>query len=40
VRPAATALPEPVLRSIDARIAGEPLDATAERAAQAGGWRR
>jgi hypothetical protein len=40
VRPAATALPEPVLRAIDARIAGEPLDAAAERAAQAGGWRR
>lgn len=40
VRPAATALPEPVLRAIDARIAGEPLDAAAERAARAGGWRR
>ncbi len=40
VRPAATALPEPVLRAIDARIAGEPLDAAGERAARAGGWRR
>lgn len=40
MRPAASALPEPVLRAIDVRIAGEPLDAAAERAAQDGGWRR
>lgn len=40
VRPAASALPDAVLRAIDARIAGEPLDATSEQAARAGGWRR
>lgn len=39
LRLASTPLPSAVLGEIDARIAGEPLDAAAERAARAAGWR-
>lgn len=39
LRQAATPLPPAVLEAIDRRIAGEPLDADAERAARAAGWR-
>jgi anti-sigma factor RsiW len=38
IRPAA-AMPLTVLHAIDARIAGEPLDAAAEAAARDAGWR-
>ncbi len=40
VRPAASALPEVLLHAIEMRMAGEPLDAAGERAAQARGWQR
>lgn len=36
---AAAAMPPAVLRAVDAEIDGEPLDATAEAAARAAGWR-
>jgi hypothetical protein len=36
---AAAAMPIAVLRAVDARIAGEPLDAAAEAAARDAGWR-
>ncbi|HEY1393595.1 MAG TPA: hypothetical protein VFV25_09475 [Methylibium sp.] len=39
-RQAASATPAAVLGAIDAQIAGEPLDAEAERAAAQRGWRR
>ncbi|MBB5016354.1 zf-HC2 domain-containing protein [Rehaibacterium terrae] len=39
LRLASAPLPPAVLGEIDARIAGEPLDAAAERAARAAGWR-
>jgi len=38
LRPA-TAMPLPVLHVVDARMAGEPLDAAAEAAARNAGWR-
>lgn len=38
-RPAASAMPKAVLQAVEDRIAGEPLDARAEAAAQAGGWQ-
>ena len=37
-RQAASAIPKPVVQSIEDRIAGEPLDAHAEAAAQQGNW--
>jgi hypothetical protein len=40
MRQAATALPPTLLQAVDARIAGEALDAAAERAARERGWRR
>ena len=40
LRPAASALPASVLGSLEALRAGEPLDAAAEAAARARGWRR
>lgn len=39
LRMAASALPEGVLRAVDARIAGESLDAQGERRARDQGWR-
>ena len=39
-RTAAAVLPPAVLTSVDALIAGEPLDAAGERAARAEGWGR
>jgi hypothetical protein len=36
---AAAAMPIAVLRAVDTRIAGEPLDAVAEAAARDAGWR-
>jgi len=39
-RQAATALPPTVLQAVDARIAGAPLDAAAERQALQRGWKR
>lgn len=39
-RMAATPLPPAVLDAVDATIAGDPLDAAAERAARERGWRR
>lgn len=39
-RMAASTLPEAVLRAVDDSIDGAPLDASAERAARDGGWRR
>lgn len=39
-RMAATPLPRAVLDAVDAAIAGDPLDAEAERAARERGWRR
>ena len=38
-RMAASAMPEAVLRVVDANIDGDPLDASAEQAARNGGWR-
>ena len=38
-RPAASSMPKAVLQSVEDRIAGEPLDARAEAAAQADGWQ-
>ena len=38
-RPAASSMPKEVLQSVEDRIAGEPLDARAEAAAQANGWQ-
>jgi hypothetical protein len=38
-RMAASGLPEDVLRAVDRRIAGEPLDAAGEAAARSRGWR-
>jgi hypothetical protein len=38
-RPAASSLPRPILQSVEERIAGEPLDARAEAAAKAAGWK-
>ena len=38
-RPAGSALPTSVARTLDALIAGEPLDAGAEAAARERGWR-
>jgi hypothetical protein len=40
MRMAASSLPEPVLRAVEAEIAGSPLDAQAERAALQSGWRK
>jgi hypothetical protein len=40
MRQAATAVPPTLLQAVDARIAGEALDAAAERAARERGWRR
>jgi hypothetical protein len=40
LRPAASALPAALLRTIDERIAGEALDAGSEAAALRSGWRR
>ncbi|GGK01152.1 anti-sigma factor family protein [Luteimonas terricola] len=40
LRLASTPLPAAVVAELDARIEGEPLDADAERAARAAGWRR
>jgi negative regulator of sigma E activity len=39
-RPAASSLPAAVARTLDELIVGEPLDASAESAARARGWRR
>lgn len=39
LRQASSALPPPVLASVDERIAGEPLDAAGERHARESGWR-
>jgi hypothetical protein len=39
-RPAGSALPRSVLEAVDARIAGEPLDASAEAAARSKNWSR
>ncbi len=39
-RPAASAIPQAVLDAASAEMAGEPLDARAEAAARARGWRR
>jgi len=39
-RQAASALPPLVLQAVEARIAGEPLDATGEGRARDNGWRR
>ena len=39
LQPASSALPAAVLAELDARIAGEPLDAAQERAARDAGWR-
>jgi hypothetical protein len=38
-RPAASAMPRPVLQAVDEQIAGEPLDARAEAAARSKDWR-
>lgn len=38
-RMAGSELPEPVRRTVEATISGEPLDMEAERAAQGAGWR-
>jgi len=38
-RQAGSPLPKAILQSVEDRIAGEPLDARAEAAAQAGGWK-
>ena len=40
MRMAGSSLPEPVLRAVEAEIAGAPLDAQAERAALQSGWRK
>jgi hypothetical protein len=40
MRQAASSLPKPVLAAVDARIAGNALDAAQERAARDGGWKR
>jgi hypothetical protein len=40
MRMAGSGLPEPVLRAVEAEIAGSPLDAQAERAALQSGWRK
>jgi hypothetical protein len=40
LRQAAAALPRAVLEAVDQRIAGNALDAAAERQARDGGWRR
>lgn len=40
MRQAASALPPAVLQAIDARIAGDPLDAARKRQARDRGWRR
>lgn len=40
MRQAATPLPKPVLDAVDAKIAGNALDAAQERAARDRGWRR
>lgn len=40
LRPASSALPAALLRTIDERIAGEALDAAGEAAALRSGWRR
>jgi hypothetical protein len=40
MRMAGSGLPEPVLRAVEAEIAGSPLDAQAERAALQAGWRK
>jgi hypothetical protein len=40
MRQAASSLPRPVLDAVDARIAGNALDAPQERAARDHGWRR
>jgi hypothetical protein len=40
LRQAASSLPPALLEAVDRRIAGYALDATAERAARDGGWRR
>lgn len=39
-RMATSAMPQAVLRAVDDSIAGDPLDASAERAARDSGWRR
>jgi hypothetical protein len=39
VQQAATALPPAILQAVEARITGEPLDATGEEAARLAGWR-
>ncbi len=38
-RPAGSAMPKVVLQAVEDRIAGEPLDARTEAAAQASGWK-
>lgn len=38
-RQASSSLPKPILQSLQDRIAGEPLDAQAETAARASGWK-
>jgi len=40
MRMAGSGLPEPVLRAVEAEIAGSPLDAHAERAALQSGWHK
>jgi hypothetical protein len=40
MRQAASSLPKPVLDAVDAKIAGNALDAAQERAARDRGWRR
>lgn len=40
MRQAASSLPKPVLAAVDARIAGNALDAPQERAARDSGWKR
>ena len=40
MRMAGSGLPEPVLRAVEAEIAGSPLDAQAERTALQSGWRK
>jgi hypothetical protein len=37
-RPAASPMPKPILQAVEERIAGEPLDAQGEAAAQRSGW--
>lgn len=39
LQPAASAMPPALLAELDARIAGDPLDAAQEKAARAAGWR-